>query len=154
MKRVTIFAIAALAIVPIPAFGDWIYEGEWGSRGTGNGPFQIPFGLAFSRNGVVYVTDSTNHRVQYFTDTGSFLGKWGTPGKGSGQFLEPVGVAAATDGNVYVAEWRNHRVQYFTWNGDYLGKWGSKGPGDGQFDRPCGITVAPTSLGRVKALFK
>ena len=49
------------------AFGDWVYEGQWGSYGTGNGQFDSPMGVNVApASGNVYVADTYNHRVQYF----------------------------------------------------------------------------------------
>jgi len=82
----------------------------------------------------IYVTDYSWHQVQYFTPTGSFLGKWGTRGSADGSFNFPGGVAVSPTGTrVYVADTGNNRIQYF---------------------KRVEPTVAPTSLGRVKALFK
>ena len=114
----------------------WVYEGQWGSRGSGNGEFINPFGVAVAPGGNVYVVDTDNDRVQYFTRTGSFLGKWGKNGDGNGQFLYPEGAAIAPNGNVYVSDWGNDRVQYFAATGSFLGKWGSYGTGNGQFEEP------------------
>jgi DNA-binding beta-propeller fold protein YncE len=84
--------------------------------------------------GIVYVADARNHRVQYFTPSGSFLGKWGSFGTGNGQFNWPSAVGVTANGaRVYVADYRNHRIQYF---------------------RESLPTVTPSSVGRIKALFR
>jgi DNA-binding beta-propeller fold protein YncE len=45
-------------------------EGEpleaWGERGTGDGQFGKPLGIAVDNKGNIYVTDPYNHRVQKF----------------------------------------------------------------------------------------
>ena len=38
----------------------------WGSRGSGNGQFSNPWGVAVSAAGEVFVTDQSNNRVQVF----------------------------------------------------------------------------------------
>ncbi len=115
------------------AAAGWSYGGCWGSFGSGDGQFNEPKGIAVAPDYAVYVADSRNHRVQYFTPMGSFLGKWGSYGTGPGEFSYPVGIAVAPNGYVYVTEEGNYRVQYFRWS------------------EPA---VSPTSLGRVKALFR
>jgi DNA-binding beta-propeller fold protein YncE len=40
---------------------------SWGSRGSGDGQFVEPSGIAVDRNGVVYVADSRSNRIQRFT---------------------------------------------------------------------------------------
>ncbi|NIT36803.1 MAG: hypothetical protein GTN49_09930 [candidate division Zixibacteria bacterium] len=105
-----------------------------GSRGTGNGQFDWPNGVAVAPNRNVYVADTLNNRVQYFTPTGTYLGRWGSKGTGDGELDHPSGLCLdVTGARVYVADMYNHRVQYFRWSGPL---------------------VAPTSLGRVKELFR
>jgi len=143
MKEV--FIIAAAGVFATAAWAEWLYEGRWGSFGTGNGQFNRPEGIGVSPNGTVYVTDTTNDRVQYFTPTGSFRGKWGKSGTGKREFRSPRGIAVAPDTNVYVADMNNDRIKYFTATGSYLGQWGKPGTGVGEFNVPLNPTVAPNS---------
>jgi DNA-binding beta-propeller fold protein YncE len=106
----------------------------WGRRGSGAGEFNNPLFLAFGPDGTVFVDDSANDRVQYFTPAGSFLGSFGGTGSGPGQLSLATGVAAWRNGaRIYVGDFRNCRVQYFNRN------------------EPA---VTPTSLGRIRALFR
>ncbi len=51
----------------------------------------------------VYVTDSSNHRVQKFYSNGTFISKWGSYGSSNGQFVYPQGLAVnPATGYVYV----------------------------------------------------
>jgi tripartite motif-containing protein 71 len=126
MKRVLISALTAFATATASA--EWVYEGEWGRWGRGNGEFDGPCGIAVShRSGNVYVADGGNNRVQWFTSTGSFLGKWGSLGSGDGEFWLLNGVAVAPNGSVYAVDGDNGRTQYFTPTGSFLGKWGDCG---------------------------
>ena len=54
---------------------------QWGSRGAGPGQFNQPHGLAVSDDGVIYVADRNNARVQRFTLEGQYLGEWNHLGK-------------------------------------------------------------------------
>ena len=90
--------------------------------------------MAVAPNGNMYVVNVNNHRIQYFTSTGSYLGVWGSYGSGNGQFNDPADVAESpSGGRVYVTDRSNNRVQYF------------------KLQNPA---VAPASLGKVKALFQ
>lgn len=108
--------------------------GGWGSSGSGPGQFEQPYGIDVGPDGTVYVADQYNNRVQYFTATGSLVGIIGKRGSGNGELYYPVDVAVSADGKrLYVVEAGNDRVQYF---------------------RRSDPAVKPSSLGRVKALFR
>jgi DNA-binding beta-propeller fold protein YncE len=94
------------------------------------------------------VAELDNHRVQYFTASGSFLGKWGTKGSGNGELFRPDGVSVAPNGHIYVTDIVKHHVQYFTAKGSFLGKFGTSGSGNGEFDWPYGVAF-PTSGARI-----
>ena len=87
--------------------------GEWGSRGTGNGRFHDPDGVAVDAAGRVYVLDGENNRVEVFEADGRFLAKWGLRGSGVGEFSQPGAIAVGCAGDVYVADTNNNRVERF-----------------------------------------
>ena len=68
---------------------------EWGTPGTGPGQFRLPHSIAIDPQGVVYVADRENGRVQRFTRQGKYLGEWNQYGK---TFGVTVG-----DGKVWLA---------------------------------------------------
>ena len=114
-----------------------------GVSGSGNGEFNLPYGITVDGAGNVYVADQANDRIQKFDASGNYLGQLGTSGTGNGQFDIPSGVAADDAGHVYVADTGNNRIQKFTADGVYLTKWGglSSGSGSGQFNGPYGIAA-------------
>jgi DNA-binding beta-propeller fold protein YncE len=60
--------------------GKWIRN--WGSRGTGPGQFNIVHGIAIDAQGMVYVADEGNKRIQVFDGDGNFKTQFtnvGTP---------------------------------------------------------------------------
>jgi DNA-binding beta-propeller fold protein YncE len=54
---------------------------EWGSPGTGPGQFHLPHGVAVDENGVIYVADRENGRIERFDLNGKYLGEWSNLGK-------------------------------------------------------------------------
>src|SRR6266571_7791907 len=73
---------------------------RWGKTGTGPGEFKfitndptaptdVAGRIAVGRNGMVYVSDSGNDRVQVFTPQGRFIRQIGSYGSGKGQFFFP-----------------------------------------------------------------
>lgn len=86
------------------------------------GQFYGPRGIDV-HDGLVYVTDTGNERVQVFTPEGEFVRMFGLTGSGDGQLLEPVGIVVAADGTVLVADSHNARIARFTGDGAWLGAW-------------------------------
>jgi DNA-binding beta-propeller fold protein YncE len=86
------------------------------------GSFYGPRGIAW-HDGLVYVTDTGNERVQVFKPDGTFVRAFGGYGSGDGQLLEPVGIAVTADGTVLVADSHNARIARFGPDGAWLGAW-------------------------------
>jgi DNA-binding beta-propeller fold protein YncE len=108
---------------------------KWGSAGSGDGEFNMPWGLGVDADDNVYVADWRNDRVQKFTPDGEYLATFGTSGGGVGELSRPADVAVDSDGNVYVADWGNERLSIFepsgypltSLTGDAdLSKWGAE----------------------------
>ncbi len=126
--------------------------GAWGQfgfawRGAEAGKFDVPWGVATDQQGHLYVSDTSNARIQKFQSDGTPLIKWGKDGSFDGAFFYPRGLAVDFAGHVYIADEGNHRVQKFDARGHFLAKWGREGTGIGQFQSPWG--VACDALGNV-----
>jgi hypothetical protein len=93
--------------------------GGYEQIGTGFGEFRLPYQVAIDANGLVWVTDTDNERVQVFTRDGQFVrafganGANGSTGGGPGEFTKPYGAASDCKGNIYITEQENRRVQVF-----------------------------------------
>jgi DNA-binding beta-propeller fold protein YncE len=72
---------------------DGKYLLEWGKRGTGPGEFGLPHNVVVDAQGLVYVTDRDNQRIQIFDANGKFLREWTGTGGVSG-------LALTRDGNI------------------------------------------------------
>uniref|UniRef100_A0A1X7UVB4 SMP-30/Gluconolactonase/LRE-like region domain-containing protein n=1 Tax=Amphimedon queenslandica TaxID=400682 RepID=A0A1X7UVB4_AMPQE len=75
---------------------DLTFSHAFGSKGSGNGQFQSPHGIAFDIQGFVYITNKDNHRVQKFSQDGGFVAHFGSRKSGPGQLESPVGIAIDT----------------------------------------------------------
>ncbi len=111
-----------------------------GGKGTENGEFDSPTGIAFDGNGNVLVADAGNERIEKFSPTGAFLSIIGANGNGHGQLAEPNGIAVDQAGNIYVAEVGNHCVRKLAPDGSFIAEW--KGPDPG-FYGPRRIAIGP-----------
>lgn len=137
-------------IQKLDAEGNYLHT--WGKfgfawKGADIGRFDVPWGVATDRDGNVFITDTSNARVQKFSHDGTPLLKWGRDGSFDGAFFYPRGIAVDFVGNIYVADEGNHRIQKFDARGSFLTKWGREGSGPGQFKSPWG--VACDALGHV-----
>jgi len=61
---------------------------EWGTAGTGPGQFRLPHSIQIDANGVIYVADRENGRIQKFDMQGKYLGEWSKYGKTFGLKLD------------------------------------------------------------------
>ncbi len=139
------FALREGNLDALPSFGRISEDpGFFGSMGNGDGQFNSPKGIEIDGSGLIYVTDSGNHRVQVFSSSRDYMTQFGSMGSGNGQFNDPNGIAFDADGNVYIVDTGNNRVQIFDSNHEYRAQFGSMGSGDGQFNNPNGITIDPT----------
>ncbi len=91
-------------------------EGEkmksFGTKGTMEGQFTRPHGVAITNDGHILVTD--NHRLQKLTTDGVCIKSVGSSERGSGrlQFNYPKGITVhPTTGQIFVADEHNNRIQ-------------------------------------------
>ena len=111
-----------------------------GGKGTGNGQFNSPTGIAVDPNGNVLVADTGNGRIEKFSATGAFLSILGTKGGGQGQFRAPNGIAVDGTGNIYVTDAANHRVEKLASDGKFVAEWNGPEPG---FYGPRRVAIGP-----------
>jgi len=120
---------------PPPAaegFREVAFVTSWGGEGDGPGQFEEPRGVAVSLDGVVYVADTGNGRVQVFDMDGEFLEQWG-----QAVLVEPFDLAVDREGRVHVLDPELDRLFVFSPEGHLQGQWGEDW---GLFD-PRGLDV-------------
>ena len=112
-----------------------------GTRGTEQGSFTWPRGVAVGPDNSVAVADSSNHRVQVFDASGRFMFEFGGYGAAEGEFDCLAGIAVNRIGQFIVSDRYNHRIQIFDPSGKFLRAFGTEGRVDGKFSYPWGITT-------------
>jgi predicted membrane-bound mannosyltransferase/DNA-binding beta-propeller fold protein YncE len=106
------------------------------------GQLSEPWGLAVDAQGLVYVADTWNHRIQVFDAEGNFVRAWGRFGNDGAldALWGPRGVAVRND-QVFVTDTGNKRIVVYDLVGRPITSIGSGGFLDGQLDEPVGIAL-------------
>ena len=117
---------------------------SFGEKGSGDGMFKYPKGVAVTDKDEIVVADQLNNRVQVFDSNGTFLRFFGHQGENAGEFKHPFGIAINKDKNIFVADNGNHRIQILSWEGRHLDSFGGQGSLDSQLSRPWGLSLDST----------
>ena len=99
------------------------------------GRMKNPNGVAINGEGVVYVADTGNQRIDAFSPEGVFLFGFG-PNVGSYTLVEPVAVAWDKAGFIYFVDKGLKRIFKCEPSGAYISSWGEDGDGPGEFKSP------------------
>jgi DNA-binding beta-propeller fold protein YncE len=103
----------------------------------------LPRDVAVGTDGLLYVVDGGNFRVQVFDSEGKFLRTFGGIGRRTGQFARPKEIAVDRQGNLYIVDTAFANVQIFNPEGQLLLNVAGRGEADapGKFMLPSGIAV-------------
>jgi len=123
---------------------------SWGEPGTDPGCFNLPHNIATDAEGLVYVADRENHRVQVFDAEGRYLVQINNLHRPCGLLID-----RREGGTIYVGELGSDlavnqsvpnlggRVSILSLKGDLLGRVGDRFRGEkpGQFVAPHGVVT-------------
>lgn len=104
------------------------YVRQWGTKGAGDGQFDIVHDITIDARGLLYIADRNNQRIQIFNQQGKFLGKW--TGLGAPWGLHYV----KGEDSIYMCDGLNNRLLQLDAKGRVLGALGRTGAAPGQFD--------------------
>jgi sugar lactone lactonase YvrE len=109
----------------------------WGKKGTGEGEFDLPHGIAVDKRGRVYVGDRENRRMQVFDANGKFITQWKHVGS-------PWGVVITADDQLFLCDGYNNRILKTDLDGKVLGMLGGPGKLPGLLDYSHHLAVGPS----------
>ena len=89
--------------------GEYLYD--IGSRGSGDGQFLCPIGLAIDKFNRLIVCDTNNHRLQLFTLDGKYVAKVAGTFFDNNSFL--FGCAVSNTGHLFVTDHNKHCIYVF-----------------------------------------
>ena len=91
---------------------DGKFVAQFGSKGSGPGQLNCPYGITIDTagTGLVYVSEYNNHRVSVFTSDGVFVSSFGRKGSNIDQFNRPEALTFNKEGLLYVCDLGNNRL--------------------------------------------
>ncbi len=82
--------------------------------------FFRPADIAFDKEGNIYVLDAGNHRVQKFSQDGTFISSFGRKGQGPGEFQMPLSIDCDEKGRIFIPDAHNQRISIYSSNGTLI----------------------------------
>lgn len=108
----------------------------WGGKGTEPGKFTVAHGIAVDAQGLLWVTDRENQRIQIFDQDGTFIRE-----------LKYAGLPCALyigDQYIYMVNGYGDQLLRLDLNGKVLAAVGKSGKGVGEFGEAHAVTMSPT----------
>jgi DNA-binding beta-propeller fold protein YncE len=109
----------------------------WGTKGAGDGQFNLPHSVAVDKRGRVYVGDRENRRMQVFDADGKFLTQWKHVGS-------PWGIYITEDESLFMCDGYNNRILKVSLDGKIAGAVSGPGKLPGELDFAHHMTVGPS----------
>jgi DNA-binding beta-propeller fold protein YncE len=109
---------------------------SWGGLGTGPGQFDLAHSVVIDAQGLVYVADRQNRRVQVFDVDGKFVKEWRYAGL-------PCGLYLGADQQMYLASGFAGQILKLDKSGKATAAIGQPGKGLGEFGEAHYLTIGP-----------
>lgn len=133
---------------------------KWGARGSGDGDFDLPHGIAITEDGTVLVSDTQNRRIKAYSQEGRLL--WARQAETAGEGMQsrsaaetvdgvrqsmsiPAGMTLDGAGRVLLVDPFEFQILVIDaeLEGQIVERYGEYGPEDGRFSYPTGIDYDP-----------
>jgi sugar lactone lactonase YvrE len=117
---------------------DGTFIKSWGGTGRGPGEFDLPHSLVFDAQGLLYIADRNNARIQVFDADGSYIRQSQHPGT-------PCGLFMAADQHIWLAHGHIGEIMKLDLNGKVVGNIVGAGQGKalGKYGEAHYIAVSP-----------
>lgn len=116
---------------------------EWGRKGRKEGYLDSPTGIAVSKSGDIYVSDTLNLRLQAFSRKGALLWVKGEPAKNikaeDRSFGLPCGLALDDQGRLVLVDAFDNAIKVLDSKGKQIATLGKEGSREGELSLPSGI---------------
>src|SRR4051812_8289907 len=117
---------------------DGTFLKTWGGKGNGPGQFDLPHSLVFDAQGLLYVADRNNARIQVFDADGNYIRESQHPGTPCGLFMAP-------DETIWLAHGHTGQVMTIDLQGNVLATMQGAGQGKtlGKYGEAHYIAISP-----------
>ncbi|MBR1209373.1 6-bladed beta-propeller [Bradyrhizobium sp. JYMT SZCCT0180] len=111
---------------------------SWGSNGKGPGEFDLPHSLVFDAQGLLYIADRKNERIQVFDADGNYVSESQHPGA-------PCGLFMGDDQHIWLAAGHTGQIMKLDLKGTVVGMISGAGQGKtlGKYGEAHYIAVSP-----------
>jgi len=92
---------------------------KFGGRGSGDGLFHGPKGIAVDNRGYIYVVDSGNCRIQKFDPEGRFNLAFGKQGEYEGDFKNPSDITVLNE-QIFISDTNLKKIAVYDQYGNYI----------------------------------
>ena len=94
----------------------------WGGTGKGKGEFDLPHSLAFDAQGLLYIADRNNARIQVFDADGTYI-------RESAHSGTPCGLCMSADGHIWLAHGHTGEIMKLDLQGNVVDRMAGSGQG-------------------------
>jgi len=119
----------------------------FGKAGSGPGELFHPTNIAIGPSGDIYISETSNFRIQRFTPEGKPVRTYGAIGSAPGAFARPKGIAIDRAGRLLVSDAAFENVQVFDNNANLLMFFGQSENDDTRMNLPTGVTIDYDNVG-------
>jgi len=111
---------------------------SWGGKGSDPGQLNLPHSLVFDAQGLLYIADRNNARIQVFDADGNYIREWQQQGT-------PCGLFMGADQHIWLAHGHTGQIMKLDLNGRVVGAMADAGTGKvpGKYGEAHYIAVSP-----------